>query len=165
MKRVLVLFTVAALLLFTGGLSLASNSAPQTVTFQVQAINEISVSGNPAALIVSAATAGSEPDSVSNSATTYAITTNCGADAKKITAAINADMPSGVTLNLTLAEPTNGTSAGAKSLSTLAEDVVTAIDAVAESGLTITYELSATVAAGVLSSDTRTVTLTLTDAS
>ena len=48
-------------------------------------------------------------------------------------------------------------------LSTTVEDLVTGISAVAESGLTITYTLSATIAAGVVAQAQKTVTLTLTD--
>jgi len=43
--------------------------------------------------------------------------------------------------------------------------VVTAIDGVASSGHQISYELDATVAAGVVSSANKTVTLTIIDAS
>jgi len=43
-----------------------------------------------------------------------------------------------------------------------AVNVVTAIDSIAESGKTITYKLSATIAAGVVS-DSKTVTLTIAD--
>ncbi len=152
----------AGLTLGLPGVATAGNTAQQTVTFEVTAIDEISVSGNPAALTINSATAGSAPTAVQDTSTSYAITTNGGADARKITAAIDSDMPAGTTLQITLATPTGGSSAGASSLSTTAADVVTAIDSVAESGLQITYDFAATAAAGVVASDTRTVTLTLT---
>src|SRR5947208_1601517 len=48
----------------------AASSTTQTVTFSVSAINEISVSGNPGALTVSSAAAGSGPTSASDASTT-----------------------------------------------------------------------------------------------
>lgn len=138
----------------------ASDTATQTVTFSVSAINEISVSGNPGALTVSAATAGSAPTPVSNSSTSYAVTTN--EEGRKITAEIDEAMPTGVTLTASLAAPTGATSAGAVALTAVAQDAVTGISTLNEGGKTITYGLSATSAAGVQASDTRTVTLTIT---
>jgi len=160
MKKILLILAVFGLILGFSGLAMASNIATQTVTYEVQAINEISVSGNPAALIVNAAVAGSAPTAVSNSSTTYAITTN--QTTRKITGAINTAMPSGLTLTVTLAAPTGGSSAGAVTLTAVAADLVTGISTLNESGSIITYNLSATSAAGVVTSDTRTVTLTLT---
>lgn len=138
----------------------AADSATQTVTFAVSAINELSVSGNPGALTVSTSTAGSAPDAVSDSATTYAITTN--ETNRKISAAIDTAMPAGVTLTVNLAAPTGATSVPAFALTATAQDAVTGISTLNESGKTITYGLSATSAAGVQASDSRTVTLTIT---
>ncbi len=143
------------------GLALAANTAQQTVTFQVDAINEISVSGNPGNLAVTTATAGSQPDQDTDNSTSWAVTTN-GTN-KKMTGDIDSNMPSDVTLEINLVAPTGGSSSGDVSLSTTAGDVVTSITQVAESGLTVTYSLSATVTAGTVAQDTRTVTLTLTD--
>lgn len=139
----------------------AGTTATQTVTYEVQAINEISVSADPGALIVNAATAGSAPTAVTDATTTWAVTTN--ESAKKITAAINTAMPSGLTLTVNLAAPTGGSSAGAVTLGTTAADVVTGISTLNESGLGITYQLSATAAAGVVASDSKTVTFTIAD--
>jgi hypothetical protein len=138
----------------------AGSSANQTVTFSVSAINEIAVSGNPGALAVNAATAGAAPDTVQDASTTYDLTTN--ESNRKITAAIDTSMPSGVTLKVQLAAPAGATSAGAVTLSTSAADVVTGISTLNVTGKSITYSLSATSAAGTVGSDTRTVTLTIT---
>lgn len=146
-----------ALGLGTGTVVLADNSATQDVDYQVQAINEITVSGTPS-LTISTATAGSQPDDATGNAT-YDITTN--ESNKKITAAINTDMPANTTLKVNMAAPTGATGGGTLELSTTAVDAVTGISTVAESGLGITYTLSATVAAGVLSSATKTVTFTI----
>ena len=131
------------------------------MTYEVQAINEIGVSGNPGALIINAATAGSAPDAVTDATTTWAVTTN--EETKKITAAINTAMPSGLTLTVNLGAPTGATSAGAVTLGTTAADVVTSISTLNESSLGITYQLSATSAAGVVASANKTVTFTIAD--
>ncbi len=148
------------LVLLAWGVAFAGNTAQQTVTFEVQAIDEISVSGNPAALVISTATAGSEPDDVTNNTTTYAVTTN--GTSKKITGALDSAMPGNTTLQVNLTAPTGGSSAGGVALTDSDADLVTGITQKAESGLTITYTLSATVSAGIVASDSRTVTLTLT---
>jgi hypothetical protein len=148
------------LVMIAAAAAFAGNTATQTVTFEVQAIDEVSASGDPGALTVSTATAGSEPDAATDNSTTYAVTTN-GTN-KKITGGIDSNMPSNTTLEVNLAAPTGGASAGDVTLSTTAADLVTGITQKAETDLTITYTLSATVAAGIVASDTRTVTLTLT---
>ena len=137
----------------------AAQSATQTVTFSVSPINALSVSADPGALTVNSATAGSPPNAATNSATSYAITTN--ETKKKITAAIDQAMPAGLTLQVNLQAPTGATSAGAVTLGTAAADVVTGISKLNESGKTITYTFSATTAAGTVSSTSRTVTLTI----
>ena len=161
MKNLAASLVVIGFLLGLVGLAIAANTAQQTVTFQVDAIDEISASGNPANLAVTTATAGSQPDDDTDNSTSWAVTTN-GSN-KKMTGDINANMPANVTLQINLTAPTGGSSTGDQSLSTVAEDLVTTITQLAESGLTIAYTLSATIDAGVVAQDTRTVTLTLTD--
>jgi hypothetical protein len=141
----------------------AGSTATQTITFSVNAIDQISVSGNPGAMSVSTATPGSGLDTVTDSSTTYDITTN--QSGQKITAVIDSGMPAGVTLQVQLAAPAGATSAGFVTLSTLAADAVTGISTLNQTGLGITYKLSATPVAGSMSSDTRTVTLTITSGS
>lgn len=157
--------SIVAALLAAGLLSLASHAlagdtASQTVTFQVTPINELSVSGNPGALVVSTATAGQAPDIVSDASTTYAITTN--ESDRKITGAINTAMPSGVTLRVALQAPAgSGTSQGPTALTTTAQDLVTGISTLNEASRAITYSLQASSAAGVVPSASKTVTLTI----
>lgn len=136
----------------------SAQTATQTVSYEVAAINEISVSGSPS-LVINSGTAGSGLTSAS-AAGTYAITTN--ETNRKVTAQIDSNMPSGVTLSVTLAAPTGGTSAGSVNLSTTAVDVVTGVSNVNQSGLGITYGLSATVSAGVVPAGNKTVTYTIT---
>ncbi|HEU4628107.1 MAG TPA: hypothetical protein VFS08_00070 [Gemmatimonadaceae bacterium] len=151
------LLTAAALVLATAGTA-AAQTGTQDVGYEVQAINQIALTGSPS-LAITAATAGSAPTTVTANAT-YAITTN--ETSRKITAQIESDMPSGVTLSVTLAAPTGATSAGAVTLGSTAQDVVTGISTLNESGLSVTYTLSATAAAGVVPAGTRTVTYTIT---
>lgn len=166
MRKLFVSLMAVGICLGLSGMAGAAANDTQTVGYEVSAINELSVSGDPAAMNVSTATAGVEPDAVSDATTTFAITTNCGDNGKKITASINTAMPSGVTLNINLAAPTGAVSSGDTDISNAnvtALDVVTGIDGVAESAKTITYKLDATVAAGVVASATKTVTLTISD--
>jgi hypothetical protein len=133
-----------------------SNQASHDVSFEVQAINSISVTGSPSLTIV-AANAGSAPTSVSASAS-YSITTN--ELNQKVTASIDSDMPSGVTLSVLLGAPT-GASATQQNLSTIAKDVLSGVSTLSEAGLSMGYTLSATAAAGVVPADSRTVTYTI----
>lgn len=160
MKKLLA-FSMVALLVGMSGMVYAADNVTQTVTYAVSAINEISVSGNPAAMTVSAATAGSQPNAVTDATTTYAITTN--QSNKRITGAINTAMPDNTLLKVTLTAPTGG-SASQVTLTATAQNLVTGISTLAESGLTISYEFSATVSAGVVASASKTVTLTVVDA-
>lgn len=122
----------------------------------------ISVSGNPAKLRITAAVAGSQPTSVSNSATTYTVVTpNPAGRTYKITAQLNAPVPANVTLTVTLAAPAGGTSVGPVALDMTARDVVTGIPRRTNSTRSITYQLSATVLAGVVASTNRNVLLTV----
>jgi hypothetical protein len=151
------LLLAAALLTCTATVARAQTGT-QDLNGEVQAINQIALTGSPS-LVISTAAAGSAPTSVTANAA-YAITTN--ETNRKITAQIDADAPAGVTIAASLAAPSGGTSAGAVLLSTTAQDVVTGISTVSTSGLNVTYTLSATAAAGVVPSFNRTVTYTIT---
>jgi hypothetical protein len=161
MRKVMIGLISLVLILSMAGIASAGNTAQQTVTFQVTAINELAVSGNPAALVINSAVAGSGPSPVTDSSTTYDITTNEAA--KKITGSIDVNMPANTTLEANLTAPTGGSSTGYTTLSTTSADLVTGISTLNESGKGIDYRFSATMAAGILASDTRTVTLTLTN--
>jgi hypothetical protein len=149
-------FAVAAGFALTG--AAFAQQATQEVSFEVQAINEIAFTGSPS-LVINSATAGSAPTSATASGS-YAITTN--ESDRKITAAIDTNMPAGTTLAVTLAAPSGGASAGGVVLSTTAQDAVTGISTLNASGLNVSYTLTATAAAGVVAADSRTVTYTVT---
>lgn len=163
-KTFAVLFVVAALLCMAAA-AYAADSATQTVTFEVEAINEITVSGNPGPLVVNAATAGGAPVAATDSTTTYSVTTN--QTGKKITAGIDTAMPTGTTLTVQL-ESLLAASAGSVDISNATAgsvvDVVTALSTGTDSAQAISYTFSATAAAGTVSG-TKTVTFTIADAS
>jgi hypothetical protein len=151
--------SLPALALALTALAGTAAAQTQTVTYSVSAINEMSVSGSPGALDITTAVAGSAPTSASDATTTWAITSN--QTDTKVQAAINTAMPTGVTLSLTLGAPTGATSTGAVALGTIAADMVTGITKLNESAKTITYNLAATTAAGVVASADKTVTYTV----
>ena len=132
----------AALFASAGGPVMAADSATQDVDITVQAVNEISV-GTAVALTINSATAGVNPSGIASS--TYSITTNSTAS-KKITAQLAGALTSGLTLSVNLQAPSTGTSAGVTPLSTSPADVVSSIESVAATGLTISYAATATVA-------------------
>jgi hypothetical protein len=78
-------------------------------------------------------------------------------------------MPGGTTLAVSPTKPTGAVIPGGDgsyiTLTDEAADIVTGVDDTAEANIAISYRLSATVAAGVLESDTRSVTVTIADAS
>jgi hypothetical protein len=136
----------------------SAQTATQTVSYEVAAVDQMSVSGSPS-LVINAATAGSALTSATASGT-YAITTN--GTSRKITASIDTNMPTGVTLTVALGAPNGAVAAPAVTLSTTAQDVVTAVTEVTESGLSISYGLSADITAGVVAAANKTVTYTIT---
>jgi hypothetical protein len=136
-----------------------AQTATQTVTFQVTAINQVSVTGTPS-LIINTAVAGAAPTAVSSASNTWSVTTNqTGA---LITASIPTAMPAGVTLSANLTAPPGATSAGLTALGTTAVSVVTGITKLNAASLGLSYTLNATSAAGVIGSATRVVTYTIT---
>jgi len=150
---------IAILAIMSGlGRPVAAQTATQTLSFQVDAINQIAFTGNPS-LVINTALAGGNPSSAT-AAVTWAVTSN--QSNAKITASLNAALPANVTLTVDLTAPAGAASAGAQPLGTTAVDLVTGITQVAQSALGVTYTLSAAAAAGVVPSTTRTVTYTIT---
>lgn len=126
--------------------------------------DDIFVSGNPGALIISSATAGSNPDAVTDASTSYSI--DITTSNKKITGAIDSAMPANTYLRVILAAPTGASSTGQQTLSVTPQDLVTGLTiGMSEGGLGITYEFSASIEAGIVSSASKTVTFTVTDSS
>lgn len=166
MKRLVLILGVAVVSIGLVQSAMAQATANQTVTLAVSAVYKISTSGDPGALTISNGTAGVDAlTPATDNSTTYSITQNV-ANTVKITAHMDAAMPAGYTLMLSLAS-TKGTSAGSVDISNAtsgsAVDIVTAINRGADAGQAIGYSFSANASAGTLSSTTRTVTLTLTN--
>ncbi len=143
-------WTTGLLVLFaTAGL--ADASAAQT----------LEASGDPSALVISTASAGYSPDPVQDVSTTYDLIV--ALDGARIVGRLDAPLPEGVTLEVTLEPPAGAVGHGPVALSTDDQDLVTLIDAGSYAGLSIQYDLSAGVDAGVLSATGRLVTYTLVD--
>jgi hypothetical protein len=150
------LHVVAALALIAGSAHVAAGqTATQDVTITVSAVDEISVSASTVSITVGVGT-------VHNTATTYSVTTN-SSTARVITGQITSggNLPTGVTLTVSLAAPTGGTSLGAVTLTDAAADLVTGVSNVAATGKQIDYAASATVAAAAGPLSARTVTFTI----
>jgi hypothetical protein len=162
MTKTLRILCVVALLGLLSAAAMADNVDTLTINYEVTAINELEITAASVTLTVSSATAGAAPNQATAS-TTYDITTNCAANAKKITGVINTAMPAGLTLKANATAPTGGASAGATTISDVAADLVTGVDAVAESGISLGFTLDATAAAGVVSAAAKTFTMTLAD--
>ena len=156
-----VTLAIAAALALTSGMAArAADNASHTVSFNIAAINEITL-GAGVTLTVNTATAGSQPNSVS-AGSTYSITTNGTTDSKKISAKLDSAMPANVTLSVNVTAPSNDSiSAGAVTLTTSDTEVVGSIEGVAASAA-INYTLSATVAAAP-AGGSKTVTYTIAD--
>lgn len=128
----------------------------------------ITVSGTQTISAISTATAGAQPDAVTTTSgsTTYNVTTGNVANAVwRITARLTSALPAGLTLALQLSPiSTNaGTTAGMVTLSTVAQNVVTAITnnhTYNTNG--IQYRLTATSAAGQITTTTCTGCVTFT---
>lgn len=141
----------------------AGNTATQRITYSVQEATRISVSGDPAPMVVVAATPGAEPISVTEASTRYSIASNAGENSKKITASLDRDLPAGVLLEVELAPPDANATSTKRALSRQATDLVTNIDNVAATDKAITYTLRAGATAQGLAGDSLLVTYTVTN--
>ena len=148
----------------TMGLQLvnAQSIATQSLTLQVQAVTKIAVSGNPGALIITDAIAGSNLTAVADNSTNYSITTNT--DNMKIVGSISAPMPAGTRLMIQLAS-TRGISLGSMDVSNALSpvDLVTGVNKGSDQNKSISYVFSANADVPNIPSDSRIITLTLTN--
>lgn len=140
----------------------AQGTAQQSVSLAVMAVTKIAVSGNPGSLVLSDAVAGSPEMSAEDRSTTYSLTTNL--DNMKIVASIDSPMPAGTRLMMNM-ESVRGLSSGLVDISsaTTPVDVVTGLTKGSESARQIAYVFSADAAVGAVPSQSRTITLTLTN--
>jgi hypothetical protein len=153
------IFTFALLTVLFASTSFAqSNKASQQVAINVAEIAVIAVSGT-INMTIASAVAGQAPDAATASAS-YAVTTN--GKNQKIAAALDQDLPKGLTLFATMAAPANATGAGRVELSKKGADLVSGISSTNQTGLGLTYEAVATVNA-TPDNVVRTVTYTITN--
>jgi len=121
----------------------------------------LTTSGTPGLMRVSSAVAGAEPVPITVPGGTYTVTTAQPNRTYAVTAQLNANMPTGATMEVTLAAPPGATSLGAVALDVTARNVVTGIGRNLTSTQNITYTFTATAAAGVVPLSSRIVTLTI----
>jgi hypothetical protein len=153
---VAVLAVICSLLL--AGAALALDTDSHTVTVTVSAVNELAIIGGNVTLTVNTATAGSDPDEVTDSTTCDLLwTTN--ETSKKVTVATNVAAPD-FTLRVLAANVSGGTAAPEVTLSTTAADFVTGV-AQTSGSCDLSYTASATALQGT-GSDAHTVTYTIT---
>lgn len=151
----LVVFSNAALA--QGG-----SSASQSIVIEVKPITKLEVSGNPGSLVINDAVAGSSLTAVSDNNTSYSMLTNL--ENMKIVASINNPMPQGTQLKLKL-ESLSASSAGSVDISSALTpvNVVTGIGKGSETNQRITYTFAANAEVGQIDSESRIITLTLTE--
>lgn len=124
-------------------------------------LDTLTISANPSPVVINTATPGSQPNSVTNNATSYSILTILGG--RRITGHLNTAMPSNTSLRIQLqAPPLGAVSQGLVTMTTTPTNLVTSIPILALTlGLNITYTFSATVNAAPVTNSTVVVTLTL----
>lgn len=118
-------------------------------------------------LVISSATAGSQPDAVTDETSQLQWTTEVLDPVKKITVQTNAANPAyALTVRATNVSAADGTAAGEVTLSTTAADLITGIPAgvpLADPGsCNLRYSATAS-AAGGTGADIHTITFTITD--
>jgi len=155
MKKISMFLIAVGLTFGLTGMALAQ-TATQQVSFQIAAVNTISVSGPPPVLVISTI-----PGTATDNSTTYSVTTNQAN--RRITGQIDAAMPASTELLANLQAPAGATSAGAVALSTTAVSLVTGITRLVATGRSITYTFNAIAGASDIASDSRTVTFTITN--
>ncbi|MBI4418831.1 MAG: hypothetical protein HY563_08635, partial [Ignavibacteriales bacterium] len=138
------------------------SAAQQTLSLEVKAVTKIAVSGNPGSLILSDAAAGSSLLTVQDQSTSYSVTTNL--DNMKIVASIDSPMPLGTRLMMNMGSG-KGYSSGLVDISsaTVPVDVVTGITKGGELAQPISYVFAADPVVGSIPSQSRVITLTLTN--
>jgi hypothetical protein len=137
-------------------------SVSQTVTVEVRPITKIAVTGNPGPLFVTDIGSGSDAITVTDNSTKYSMLTNL--ENMKIVASINGPMPQGTKLMVKL-ETSAGLSNGFVDVSSASTpvDVVTGIGKGSDHNQSITYAFAADPSVTQVNTDSRIVTLTLTN--
>jgi len=180
MRRLKILALTAALFMVLNALAVAqANQKSHNVTMQVNSIAVLALAGGNITLTIEAPATGGETPADDTDATCYLryTATVPASQTRNVTAAWGASdaAPGGTSLLLEAGTPggTNqGSSAGQKTISDSAENVITGIGSCAtgtgaSNGSQLTYTLSVSDVTNLIASEskTATVTFTLTDAS
>ena len=151
MRNATALLLVAGLLPFGSRQAKAQNTA-------------LTVSGPPISMTIVPPGAGNPLAPVTNSTNSYFVLVKNAAGVKKITAQLDLPMPPFTTLSINMVAPFGATALGPVNLTTTSQDIVVNLAKVNPgSSQGITYVFSATVLAGVIATQSRTVLLTLLD--
>jgi hypothetical protein len=121
---------------------------------------QITVAGSPS-LVVSTIVAGSSLASVSSTGLTYFVKALHPSGAQKVMVQLSATMPAGTTLTLAMVTPPSAVNMGPVILDTTTRDILLSVDKEGGSTYGLTYTLSATLAAGIIASQSRVVTFTM----
>lgn len=121
--------------------------------------SSIKVEGIPSPLIVSTATAGEEPDGVTDSSSSYSLKITRRQNTTLV-ASLDSPMPPYTSLKMTLEAP-SGSHSYPVTLSTTPQILIENIPEGTHPKKTITYQYSAKVTAGILPLQTKTIFLTL----
>jgi hypothetical protein len=111
----------------------------------------LTVSGSPSGMQIVTAVAGMAPSGVSNAATTYLAKAKNKNTPVKIMARLNSPMPAGMALTITMEVPAGATN----------REILGNITVITNVQRVITYNLTATPAAGIVPVQSRTVTFTM----
>lgn len=162
MKNLTMVLAIAAMSILLIGTA-SAQIATQNLSLTVGTIYKMDVSGDPAALTISEGTAGTDAlTAATDASTTYSITHNNKTNPVKITAKLDAALPTDITLKVTLASA-KGTSVPSVDISDgNAAEVVSTIAKGADATQAISYSFEALASAGTFSG-ARLVTLTLSE--
>jgi len=164
MKKFVGILVGVALIVVLTGVAMAADNDSHDVTITIAELNHIAVTGGNVSLTINTVDAGMNPVDDTDNSTGLLWITNTGT-AKRITAQLDADYASGITLTVAASDgSTVGTSAGTITLSSAsAQNVITGSQSEIGSS-TLTYTASATASAVPNGAgETHTVTYTITD--
>lgn|GEM_PF-1014237 len=163
MKKLMGILVAVVFVAGITGVAMAADNDSHDVTITIAELNHIVVTGGNVSLTINSVDGSMNPQNDTDNSTGLLWITNSGTD-KRITAQLDADYASGITLTVAASDGgTNGTSAGTVTLnSTSAQNVITGSQSEIGSS-TLTYTASATAAAAPNSGETHTVTYTITD--
>ena len=158
MKKVylIILLTLISLVLIVP--TILGSTASQDITITAESINEVSLSKTTLNLTITPPPDSLVEEEVTDSSTTLSYSTNN--TNQKITVAIDELLPTGLTL-MVEATSTGGVSSGPVALDTSANNLITDLSNISDSGETVTYILKANKFAEPINAKTFTVTYTI----